>query len=711
MLKKVTLFLIGVIFFLKAGEIKKLEVRDLYTDPAFSSRDFYQKNFQWRPGANQLTYVECKDTVAYLLGINIPLNTVDTLLKSMELRGERIKADAFKNYRWFPEGRKLLIQAGNSFFIIDPVKKTCNKLLEEKSSISYVQISPGGKYISYIKNHNIFAVDIAKNRSLQLTKEGNDSVLYGELDWVYPEELEIKSGYVWSPDEKYIAFLKMDERKVGKFPIVYADSIYPQIYFEYYPKAGTTNPSVSVGIIKLGSGKIRWINIPWVDLEYIARIDWGSETELYIQALNRSQNVLRLYRYDIKKNKLKKIIEEKDPYWLNIRDLYYFFKKDDKILWYSEQSGYAHFYLYSSNGKFIKQITQGKWEVTSLYGVDENNGVIFFGGTRDSYLERHIYAVNIRTGEIKRIDRKPGVNRAVFSSTFRYYLCINSKLDEPLNASILTDSGKPVLKVYKNEHWDREKYGMPDYQFIKIKSDNGDTLCGLMLYPYNFDPEKRYPVLIYVYGGPHAQVVQNRFINGWHLLLTQRGYIVFSLDNRGSAGRGKDWERKIYLQFGKYELADQLKGVEYLKSLSYVDTNRIGIWGWSFGGYMTLMALTKAPTIFKMGIAVAPVTDWRFYDTIYTERYMGLPKYNKDGYYTSSPINFVENLRSKLLIVHGLADDNVHFQNTYAFINKLINLNKHFKILVYPGKKHGIRGKDARIHLFEEMTKFVEQNL
>ena len=534
----------------------------------------------------------------------------------------------------------------------------------------------------------------------------------GELDWVYPEELDIRSGYQWSPDSRNIAFMQMDESNVPKFPIPDWTNPHPDIYWEYYPKAGDQNPEVRLGIIDISEDKVVWINLDSPDIEYIPRFDWlpNSET-LAVQTLNRGQNHLKLYFVNTVSGNCRLILEEKDPYWLNITDLYYFFKNRENFIWYSEQDGFMHLYLYDYEGNIIEQLTKGKWCVTELNDVDEKKEIVYFTSTKESVLERHIYSLSLKTKKVIKIDKGKGTHSGNFSPLFHYYIERFSRIDIPTKLYLTTVKGKKVKVLFQNDEFDKDKYGFGTTRFKEITAEDGATLYCSLLYPRDFDPKRKYPVLIYVYGGPHAQLVCNRFVNTWHQLLAQRGYLVFALDNRGSYGRGRDWERKIYLQLGKCELQDQLAGVNYLKSLNYVDSDRIGIWGWSYGGYMTLYSLCKAPDIFKTGIAVAPVTDWKYYDTIYTERYMGLPKDNTLGYKKSAPINFVDQLKANFLLVHGMADDNVHFQQSASFINELIKYNKHFQFMTYPRRKHGISDKDARIHLFETMTKFIEENL
>lgn len=715
-LLKLIVFVLFICFNINAEENHQLTVSDLYNDPGLSRYKYREKNIIWTPDGKCVAYFENIDTTQIaLLRMNARSKTIDTIFVSSQLlwfgENDTIKMD-HKNYKWSPVGNKLLLRGEKDLFIYNIEEKSLDRVTTDKDSKSDVKFSPDAKWLSYIKNHDIWITKIDTKENLQLTKDGNDSLYNGELDWVYPEELDIRSGYQWSPDSRNIAFMQMDESNVPKFPIPDWTNPHPDIYWEYYPKAGDQNPEVRLGIIDISEDKVVWINLESPDIEYIPRFDWlpNSET-LAVQTLNRGQNHLKLYFVNTVSGDCRLILEEKDPYWLNITDLYYFFKNRENFIWYSEQDGFMHLYLYNYEGNIIEQLTKGKWCVTELNDVDEKKEIVYFTSTKESVLERHIYSLSLKTKKVIKIDKGKGTHSGNFSPLFHYYIERFSRIDIPTKLYLTSVKGKKVKVLFQNDEFDKDKYGFGTTRFKEITAEDGATLYCSLLYPRDFDPKKKYPVLIYVYGGPHTQLVCNRFVNTWYQLLAQRGYLVFALDNRGSYGRGRDWERKIYLQLGKCELQDQLAGVNYLKSLNYVDSDRIGIWGWSYGGYMTLYSLCKAPDIFKTGIAVAPVTDWKYYDSIYTERYMGLPKDNTLGYKKSAPLNFVEQLKANFLLVHGMADDNVHFQQSASFINELIKYNKHFQFMTYPRRKHGISDKDARIHLFETMTKFIEENL
>lgn len=710
------IILVSLFFIQIVAQDKQLTVSDLYSDPGLSNRLYMEKNFSWTPDGKCITYFEdTDDNQIAMLCMNARSKAIDTIFVSSQLRwieeNDTIELSP-KSYQWSPFGDELLFKGRNDLFIYDIENKILNRITTDNKEKADVKFSPDGKFLSYIKNHNIYITKVENKKEFQLTKDGEENLLNGELDWVYPEELGIRSGYQWSPDSKSIAFLQMDESNVSKFPIPDWTEPHPETYWEYYPKAGCPNPEVNVGIATVPEGEIVWVKIPDSDVEYIPRFDWlPDSSKLAIQTLNRGQNHLMLHFSDPSTGECKLILEEKDSYWLNIESLYYFFKDRKNFIWYSERDGFMHLYLYDYEGNKIKQLTSGEWCVTTLNGVDEKRGLLYFCATKKSILERHIYSVSLKNGKIKLLDKGSGTHSAKFSTLYHYFIEYFTRHDIPTRVYLSSVKGKRVKLLFKNEDFDKKKYGFGKTKFIKLTAEDGTILSGSLLYPKKFDSKKKYPVLIYVYGGPHAQVVRNSFVSTWHQLLTQRGYLVFSVDNRGSFGRGRDWERKIYLQMGKYELQDQLEGVKYLKNLDYVDPDRIGIWGWSYGGYMTLYALCKAPEEFKTGISVAPVTHWKYYDTIYTERYMRLPNENQQGYFDGSPLNFVSQIEDNFLLVHGLADDNVHFQQSAVFIDELIKHNKKFQLMTYPGRKHGIRDKQARIHLFEMMTEFIEENL
>lgn len=699
---------------ISVAQEKQLTVKDLYTDPGLSPYKYQEKNFRWTLEGNSITYFETigEDMLA-LLRLYIESENVDTIFTSSDLvwinKEDTVQLNA-RRFEWSPEGDNLLLYGQNDFFLYKIKTGLIDRITYDEEVKRDVKFSPDSKWLSYVKNYDLWITDIKSRESIQLTIGGNENLLNGELDWVYPEELQIRTGYQWAPDSKKIAFLQMDESEVPKFPIPDLSKIHPEIYFEHYPKAGNPNPEVRIGVVDTKTKEITWIKPD--SNEYIPRFDWlPNSSRLAVQTLNRSQNQHILYFVNPVAGQYKKIVEERDSCWLNISHLYYFFKDRDNFIWYSERDGYTHLYLYDYDGKMIKQLTKGKWCVTDLNSVDEENSVVYFTANKKSLIERHLYSVSLKSGKIKEIVKSRGVHSGNFSETNEYFLEYFTDSDTPTEIYLTSNRGKREKLLFKNEDFNKQKYEFGNTKFVEIPAKDGAILYGSLLFPADFDKDRKYPVLVYVYGGPHSQVVQNRFTRPWFHLLTQRGYIIFSVDNRGSYGRSYDWERKIYKNMGFYELQDQLEGVEYLKSLEYIDSTRIGIWGWSYGGYMVLNALTKASDVFKTGIAVAPVTNWKFYDSIYTERYMGLPEGNSVGYYKSSPLNFVENIKSNFLLVHGTGDDNVHFQNSTAFIDELIKYNKHFELMIYPGRKHGISDKEASIHLYEKMTEFTEKNL
>lgn len=709
------LILASLIFFENStAQEKQLTVKDLYTDPGLSPYKYREKNFQWTPDGESITYFEKvnQDTFA-LLRLYIGSENVDTVFISSDLvwinKKDTVQLNA-RRFKWSPNGNDLLLYGQNDFFLYEVETGFTNRITYDEEVKKDAKFSPDSKWLSYVKNHDLWVTNTKSLESIQLTTGGNEHLLNGELDWVYPEELQIRTGYQWSPDSKKIAFLQMDENEVPKFPIPDLSKVHPEVYFEHYPKAGDPNPKVRIGITDITTKETVWVKPD--SNEYIPRFDWlPNSSKLAVQTLNRNQNQLILYFVNPVTGQCEKIVEERDPCWLNISDLYYFFEDRNSFIWYSERDGYMHLYLYDYDGEMVKQLTKGEWCVTNLNSVDEENNVVYFTANKKSLIERHLYSLSLKSGKIREITKGRGVHSGNFSNTNEYFLEYFTDVDTPTEVYLTSNRGKQKRLLFKNEGFDKEKYEFGDTKFVEITAKDGATLYGSLLFPANFDKDKKYPVLIYVYGGPHSQVVQNRLTRPWFHLLTQRGYIIFSLDNRGSYGRSRDWERKIYKKMSFYELQDQLEGIKYLKSLEYVDSTRIGIWGWSYGGYMVLNALTKASDAFKTGIAVAPVTHWKFYDSIYTERYMGLPQGNSEGYYESSPLNFVENIKSNFLLIHGTGDDNVHFQNSTEFINKLIKYDKHFELMIYPGRKHGISDKEASIHLYEKMTKFIEENL
>lgn len=597
------------------------------------------------------------------------------------------------------KGEELLFPLKDGLYIYNLVSGTWEHF---KLKGGNYDISPDRKKVGFVEDGKLKVVIRRTGEVRTLTPDGNKEIIYGRTDWVYGEELDLRKGFWWSPDSRHLLFLRFDETRVKAYPVLNFIPLYGDIFQEKYPKAGEENPKVSIGITDI-FGSTTWI--PNSD-EYIGRAGWIDSTRVYFITLNRAQNRMKLWLYDLISKRKLLLLEEKWKTWVNLTSNFAFLK--DKLIWGSERDGHSHLYLYRFKKNVLKlrrQLTKGPWEVTGFYGTDGRR--IYFQANKPSIVERQIYSVDFK-GRLRRLTHSPGSHYATFSPDFKYFTDFHSDFLLP-HEFLLCRVGRKPIKVVGSKPIDKLELVAPEIKKITV---DGITYYTMMIKPPDFNPSRKYPVVIYVYGGPHAQVVQRGWRGSIFLTneyLAKHGFIVFSLDNRGSYGRGKRWEDWIYRRFGKYELEDQLAGVKYLKSLPFVDSSRIGIWGWSYGGFMTLTAMLKAPDVFKAGFAVAPVTDWRYYDTIYTERYMQTPRENPEGYRESSPVNFASNLRGKLYIAHGTSDDNVHFQNTVAMVKKLLDEKKSFNVMIYPLQKHGISA--YRLDVFKRLVKFFQTNL
>jgi len=474
-----------------------------------------------------------------------------------------------------------------------------------------------------------------------------------------------------------------------------------------------------VGVVPVAGGSTRWMDTGGDRNVYLARVDWLRDSKrLAIQRLNRAQNKLELLFANAADGHAQAVLTGQDKYWINVRDDLYFFADGRRFLWSSERDAYRHLYLYDLSGELLKQLTSGAWEVTALAGVDERQGAVYFQATEKSPIERHLYRVGLDGGAMARLTRQNGTHNVTLAPGAAHYLDTYSNAMTPPRQDVYrTDAGEassPQWTLDENRVPELASYGLQPVGFFTVPGADGTALHAMIIKPPGFDASRKYPVLVYIYGGPHSQVVRDAWGRAsflWHQLMAQKGYIIFAVDNRGMAGRGHAFETPLYHRMGEVELADQLAGVAYLKSLPYVDRARIGIWGWSYGGYMTCYTMMNAADVFKAGFAGSPVTDWRQYDTIYTERYMGLPQENAEGYKRSSPVTHVAKLKGKLLIAAGTGDDNVHFANTVELSEQLVQAGRYAEILIYPGRGHGISDPAASLHLFRRVTQFFLDNL
>ena len=576
--------------------------------------------------------------------------------------------------------------------------------------------SPDSKKVAYAKNNNLFMLDLTTNLTTQVTKDGKyNHIINGTTDWVYEEEFGFVRAFEWSNDSKFIAFLRFNESKVREFSMgVTGDGLYPSQHVFKYPKAGEDNAKVSLHMYSLTTKNTKKINLGVY--EYIPRIKWSTkEGVLIATTLNRHQNDLKLHKVNAVRSSAMLLFNEKDAAYVSVKDDLTFLD-DNSFIWTSEKDGFNHIYHYSFNGKLINQITKGNWEVTKYYGFNKEKKTIYYQSVENGSINRGVYSIGLDGTNKKLLSNNIGTNTAAFSRNLNYFINTHSSSETPPRFSLYSAEGE-MIKVIKDNAPLKEKltnYKMSQKEFSTIKI-NGNDLNMWMIKPADFDAQKEYPLLMFQYSGPGSQQVANRW-NGtndyWHQLLAQEGMIIICVDGRGTGLKGRDFKKVTQKELGKYEVEDQIAAAKKLAERSYIDKNNIGIWGWSYGGFMSTNCLLKGNDIFSTAIAVAPVTSWRFYDTVYTERYMQTPQENASGYDDNSPINYTDKLEGNYLLVHGTGDDNVHAQNSMRMINAMVAANKPFDIAMYPDRAHGIRkGKNTRLHLYKKMTDFIQTNL
>jgi dipeptidyl-peptidase 4 len=618
-------------------------------------------------------------------------------------------------YVWAPDGNSLLFVGPTSLTWFDLKTQTAKSLVQGDDPISDAKISPDGKWASYVLDYNLWTVSTAGGEPRSLTKGGREELHEGQLDWVYPEELQIGTAYWWAPDSSSIAYLEMDERPVTKYPIQNSLGEVGETEWERYPAAGSANPIVKVFVVDVNGGSPQLMDTGNNTDIYIARVNWMPDSRtVAIQRLNRAQDTLELLAADAKTGTSRVILRDTDKYWINTSDDLKFLRDGKRFIWSSERTGYRHLYLYDLEGKQIAQLTSGDWEVIGLSGVDEEAGTVYFTATEKSPLERHLYRVGLDGKGFKRVTQEAGTHDINMSMNGRLYVDTYSNVMQPPRQDVFHGDGIRIAALNENAVPQLAEFAMSPVEFLSVKTHDNVMLNAMMIKPVGFDPSRKYPVLIYTYGGPHAQVVRNAWGGAtflWHELMAEKGFVIFAMDNRGSSGRGHVFEEPIHYRLGAQELSDQRDGVRYLDSLPYVDAARIGIWGASYGGHMTLHAVFRNPGEFKVGFAASPVSDWHLYDTIYTERYLGQPKERIEEYEESSPVKTAGQLKGKLLIAAGTGDDNVHFANTLEVIDELIAAGKYAEVAVFPGRGHGISDPAARVVLFKRVTEFFIENL
>lgn len=629
------------------------------------------------------------------------------------------------NYTLSPDGKKLLAQTSmrriwrhsraGQFIVID-TETNAIQYIAPGEELRNVKFSPNNQFIAYVKNdNNIYIRDLIKQKEKQITKDGSETILNGHPGWVYEEEFRLYDGYRWSPDSKYIAFWREDQSMVKQFYILHEMDTYPEVESIYYPKAGEKNPVMKIGVASTKWGRIRWMDLGENTDVYFPRMDWISapnsrdgKQKLVITWLNRKQDHLELWLTDPRKGQHDVIYTDDDTCFLEITNNTRYLDGGD-ILLTSERSGFQHLYRLNPQTKKLTQLTNGDWDVSEIIFLRDNT--VYFYGTKDGATNRNVYTVSLEGGPITRITEGDGTHSVNFTALGDVFVHRYSAWNQVPVVTLRQFDGTLIRLLEETDTTAFKAYGFVTPELMKIPTPDGLVLDGMMIKPPDFDPSRQYPIIINGYGMPGTKIVINRWGSNLSQLLAKEEYLVFSFDSRHQSGYGKARINLGYGDIGKWLIQDHQYALEYLGSLGYVDTSRVGAWGWSGGGYFTTMALTKAPEYFDVGVAVAPVTDWKYYDTIYTERYMNTPQDNPEGYKSASAFTYADQLKGKLLMIHGSADDNVHVQNTTALVNEFIRLGKDVDEFIYPDRNHGIYGGGATYHVFKQLYDYFLENL
>ena len=709
--------LLFISFVFSAFQVEAQGPKEITLEDIWTNYTFYAKSV---PGFNFL-----KDGKHYTRLEGGAIKQYD--LVSGEYVKDIYTQEGMNSYTFSPDEKKVLIKTDSEqiyrrsskavFAVLDLASGEKTPVYSD-NLISNAQFSPNGKKVAFVYDNDLFYKDMETGEVEQFTKDGEfNKIINGMADWVYEEEFGFTRAFEWNSDGTRIAYLRFDESAVKEFTMTgFNQGLYPDYYTFKYPKVGEKNSVVTVHVYDLAEKKTFDINLK-KNIEYIPRIKWAnSPRDLIVFTMNRHQNELELLKIDTKARNTSSLLFEESKWYIDIHDNMTFVNGGKQFLWTSEKDGYNHIYLHDISGKQVAQLTKGKFDVTKFYGYDKSRDRVYFQAARKTPMDREIYSVRLNGKKMKVVADKKGTNGAQFSSTYDYYVLSPSDVNTPSSYVVNSFDGKPLRSIVDNSKVKKlmNEYGVTSIEFMEVPTDDDVKLNAYIMKPRNFDPSKKYPVFMYVYGGPGSQTVTNSWKGQnywWFQKLVSEDYIVVSVDNRGTGARGEAFKKMTYKELGKYEIADQINAAKYLGTLDYVDSERIGMFGWSYGGYMSSLAITKGADVFKAAIAVAPVTNWKWYDTIYTERYMRTDGENPAGYAENSPVNFADLLKGKYLLVHGNSDDNVHFQHSAEMANALISANKQFDTYFYPNRNHGIYGDNARIHLYTKMHNFVLENL
>ena len=716
-------------------ESPKRQPSDLSVDSIFHSKDFLGETFigQWQTDSQGFERIkrDAETSNTSIVRIDLAAPDVEHVLISSEMLtpAGAEKPLRMDSYQWSHDKTKLLIFANTQrvwrfntrgdYWVLDRESKSLKQIGgdADASSLMFAKFSPDAKKVAYVYKNDLYLQNLVDGAITRLTHTGTPTMINGTFDWAYEEEFSIRDGFRFSPDGKQIAFWEIDSSGIQSFPLVdNTSTLYPKIQYIPYPKVGTINPAARIGVIDLVSRGISWIPIPGDKRDnYLPRMEWVDETRLVIQQLNRLQNQLDVYVADITNSHVDVMLTEKDEAWIDVQDKLYWLSDRSQFAWLSERDGWQHIYLATLKDKSLKPVTSGDFDVVEILGIDEDAQWIYFHATPSHATQMYLYRVQIDGSKLQRVtpETKSGTHRYVLSPDSKQALVTSSRFTSPPTTEVvrLSDHATQSVAESNSQLADRVKAAnLPSSEFFRVDIGDGVELDAWCILPSDHDPTKKYPLIVYVYGEPAGQTVVDKWGGDqmlWHSLLAQKGYVVMSFDNRGTpAPRGRQWRKSIYRQIGILASADQAAAVKsVLRERPYLDPKRVGVWGWSGGGSMTLNALFRYPEIYASGVSIAPVPNQLYYDTIYQERYMGLPSDNSEGYRLGSPITFANKLEGELLLIHGTGDDNCHYQTTELLINELIKHNKPFSMFAYPNRTHAIReGENTTRHLYQMIT-------
>lgn len=721
-----------IIAFLAVGTSVSAQKKNISLEDIYKSPVFYPSGVYGLESMNDGMHYTTLDDGKIFQYEYAKSSKPELILDQNNLQSTSGKKMVINDYRFSKDESKILVatetesiyrhSTRENYYVYDRKTKSLAPLSNAGKQM-YATFSPDGNNVAFVRDNNLYMINLATGKETTITKDGlRNNIINGATDWVHEEEFSFSIAFFWNADSKKIAYYCFDESNVKEFSFSeYKHQLYPSDYTFKYPKAGEANSIVTIHVYDVPTGKDQLMDIGKETDQYIPRIKWSQDPNLLsIVRMNRHQSKLDLLFCNASTGESKLVYTENSDTYIDIHesegDYVYFTADKQHFIIGSERSKFRHLYLYDMNGQLINPITQGNWELVSFLGVNEKTQTLYYTASESTATEKDIYAVKLDGTGKKKISTGKGVNVPSFSNGMNYYINRFSDGNTPDFIAIYDGQGKQVRVLEDNANLIKtmKEYNLSKKEFFQFKTSQGVELNAWMIKPPDFDATKKYPALLLFYGGPGANLVNNSFdARGyfWHQMLAQKQYIILCVDNRGTKYRGTDFNRCTYKQLGKLEVEDQIESAKYLGSLPYVDKSRIGAWGWSFGGFLSSLCITIGADYFKTAIAVAPVTNWRYYDNIYTERFMQLPYENPDGYDNNSPINHVSKLRGKYLLIHGSGDDNVHFQNTMEMISALVAANKQFDLFVYPDKNHGIRGGNTSLHLYTKMTDFILNNL